>query len=396
MSLPKVPAMFYAFLVFALCEPSVPVRAELPDSIEIRGDLAQSRRTFEETKRGTVAFIGGSITQMNGYRPMVMESLRKRFPETEFTEINAGISSTCSHTGAFRIGRDVLAHKPDLLFVEFAVNDDQDAAHSLQNAVRGMEGVIRQAREVPDLDLVMTHFVNPTMLQTVQSGSTPVSIQAHESVANHYGVSTCNVAAELAKRIADGAITWQDYGGTHPKPTGNRVAADLVDRVLDQAMSDSSSAESESRSLPEPLDPTSFFNGRFRSQELVRLGEGWKYHVPKWESLPGSFRSQFAGKSLSVANEPGAELSFETSATAVGLYVLAGPDAGAVEYSIDDGDFQRVDLYHRFSKGLHYPRTVVLQSGMKDGKKKVTIRVSQTSNEASKGHAVRILQFVES
>ncbi|MEO1529998.1 MAG: SGNH/GDSL hydrolase family protein [Planctomycetota bacterium] len=368
--------------------------AELPSAIKFRGDLQHSRQTFEKSKRGTVAFIGGSITQMNGYRPMVMESLKRRFPDTEFTEINAGISSTCSHTGAFRLGRDVLSKKPDLLFVEFAVNDDQDAAHSLEDGIRGMEGVIRQAREVPGLDLVMTHFVNPSMLKTVQDGGTPISIKAHESVAERYNVSTCNVAIELARRMTEGSMTWNVYGGTHPKPAGNRVAADLVDRVLDQAWEKPGSPTA--LALPEPLDETSFSNGRFRPQQQVQLGDGWRYEVPDWKSLPGSFRDQFAGKSLSVAVDPGAELHFKTGATAVGLYVLAGPDAGAVECSIDGGPFQRVDLYHRYSKGLHYPRTVVLRSGMKPGEKTVTIRVSETKNDASKGHAVRILQFAES
>ncbi|MEL6111074.1 MAG: SGNH/GDSL hydrolase family protein, partial [Planctomycetota bacterium] len=396
MSLPKVSALIFALLLSAVSHWATPVMAEFPDSIKIRGDLKRARESFEQTKRGTVAFIGGSITQMNGYRPMVMQSLRERFPETEFSEINAGIASTCSHTGAFRLGRDVLAHKPDLLFVEFAVNDDQDAAHSLRNAVRGMEGILRQARSVPDLEIVVTHFVNPTMLKKVQSGDTPVSIEAHESVAKHYGVTTCNVAVELAKRITAGTITWQVYGGTHPKPAGNRVAADLIDRVLDKAMSATDTPRAKSRVLPDPLDSTSFFNGRLRPQELVQLGDGWRYHVPKWDDLPGSFRSQFAEKSLAIATEPNAELSFETNATAVGLYVLAGPDAGAIEYSVDDGAFERVDLYHRFSKGLHYPRTVVLRSGMDDKKKKITIRVSEVSNDASQGHAVRILQFVES
>ena len=100
---------------------------------------------------------------MNGYRVMVSQDLQKRFPDTEFKFINAGISSTCSTTGAHRLARDVLAARPDLLFVEFAVNDDQDAAHADRECRRGMEGILRQAREAdPTLDVVVTHFCEPT------------------------------------------------------------------------------------------------------------------------------------------------------------------------------------------------------------------------------------------
>ena len=53
--------------------------------------------------RQTVAFLGGSITEMNGFRPRVMKLLRAKYPEIAFTEIASGLSSTCSDAGAFRL-----------------------------------------------------------------------------------------------------------------------------------------------------------------------------------------------------------------------------------------------------------------------------------------------------
>jgi len=112
----------------------------------LRGNYRNSRLQFEKNKRGHVAFIGGSITEMDGYRPLVCKMLKKRFPDTEFTYTQAGISSTCSDTGAFRLRRDVLSQGPlDMLFVEFAVNDDQDSFLNSKDALRGMEGIIAQA-----------------------------------------------------------------------------------------------------------------------------------------------------------------------------------------------------------------------------------------------------------
>ena len=118
------------------------IAAEPNRNVIARGSYANSQCQFERNKTGRVAFMGGSITQMNGYRPMVASLLQKRFPETTFTFTPAGISSTCSTTGAFRLATDVLAKGPvDLFFIEFAVNDDQDAGHSSQECVRGMEGL---------------------------------------------------------------------------------------------------------------------------------------------------------------------------------------------------------------------------------------------------------------
>src|SRR5690554_4187735 len=70
-------------------------------------DFTAAKTAFQKGK-GDVAFLGGSITEMDGYRPMVCEFLTQKFPETQFNFIDAGIASTCSDVGAFRLETDVL------------------------------------------------------------------------------------------------------------------------------------------------------------------------------------------------------------------------------------------------------------------------------------------------
>jgi len=335
---------------------------------------------------------------------LVMRLLRDKFPNTKFDFTNAGIASTCSHTGAFRMPRDVLAAEPDLLLVEFAVNDDQDASHSHQQALRGMEGIVRAARLAnPSVDIVMIHFVNPSMLADTQAGKVPISIAAHEQVASHYGIPTCNIARALAERIDGGAMTWEGYGGVHPGPKGNQLAADLVGELLNQAWAHPPKADAPGprSSLPEPIDSNSFSHGRFLAEDQVDLGKGWQRSVPHWDSIPGTLRKRFAGVPMVHTDQPSAQLSLHFRGTAIGLYVLAGPDAGQVEYSVDGGPWKRVELLHRFSHKLHYPRTVMLESALQPGEHSVRIRSAAPSPEASSakdsgGTAIRILHFVAS
>ncbi len=61
-------------------------------NICLRGSLTNARLQFERAKKGHVAFIGGSITEMEGYRPMVCGILKRRFPNTEFVFTAAGIA----------------------------------------------------------------------------------------------------------------------------------------------------------------------------------------------------------------------------------------------------------------------------------------------------------------
>ncbi|MEM7387444.1 MAG: alpha/beta hydrolase, partial [Verrucomicrobiota bacterium] len=45
------------------------IRRHSEPNVRLRGNLDNSRVRFEREKKGHVAFIGGSITEMNGYRP---------------------------------------------------------------------------------------------------------------------------------------------------------------------------------------------------------------------------------------------------------------------------------------------------------------------------------------
>jgi lysophospholipase L1-like esterase len=367
------------------------------ETVQVRGSLLNSFHRFSADKVGHVAFLGGSITEMNGYRPMVEEWLTQRFPETQFTFTNAGIASTCSHTGAFRLNRDVLSHGPvDLLLVEFAVNDDQDAHHSAADCIRGMEGIVRHLRETsPKSDAIMIHFVNPEMLATAQAGKTQLSVEQHEKVARHYGVSSINLPAELANRIAAGTMTWDSFGGTHPGPVGNRMAADLVIQVLADGWSHAKTSEVPTdHPVPsQSLLESSFSHGEFLSPDLVKPSKGWQHGIPEWDSIEGSKRERFLGKPLFYTTQPDSELSLNFAGRAIGAYILAGPDAGQLEVRIDDGDWTTIELYHHYSAGLHYPRTVMFASDLPRGEHQVTVRLSRTHHPSSKGTAARILDF---
>ena len=210
------------------------------------GNFDNCRLVFEKEKKGHVAFMGGSITEMNGYRPILWEWLQKRFPKTKFTFTNAGISSTCSTTGAFRLQRDVLDHGPvDLFFVEFAVNDDQDAGYSREAAQRGMEGIIRHLRSHnPNADVVVTYFVNPGMLKQLQKGEQPLPMAAHQEVLDHYGVSAVHLAKELAAEglpvgIYHPGWVQTDMGGSNADIDTLTSATGFVDRFAHLTMATS-------------------------------------------------------------------------------------------------------------------------------------------------------------
>ncbi len=78
----------------------------------------------------------------------------------------------------------------------------------------------------------------------------------------------------------------------------------------------------------------------------------------------------------------------------MGAYVVAGPDAGMIEVSVDGGVFKKTDLYHHHSKGLHYPRTVMFADDLPPGDHTVRLRLSADHNAESSGTAARVMHFV--
>jgi len=365
----------------------------------LRGDFINSRIRFERENVGHIAFIGGSITEMNGYRPMVSTMLEKRFPKTEFTFTQAGISSTCSDTGAFRFARDVLNQGPlDMLFVEFAVNDDQDGQKSLQNALRGMEGVIAQARNHnPMVDIVMTFFANENILDHLGENKNPPSIAAHSKVAEHYGVSVNHLAQELSDLINAGKMDWKKYGGVHPNKYGNTMCASMIANSLLDLWSKPLPGNAQPKPHPKvsPLDPFSYVNGRFLNFDQVDIDENWKKGVPIWKNEnSGKVRSRFLGIPFIYANQAGAKLKIKFEGTAIGAYMLTGPDSAIIRCTIDGKQSKKIDTLHRHS-GFNYPMTVMFFNELSDRPHVLELEILENQKERIRegGESLRVIQF---
>jgi sialidase-1 len=365
----------------------------------LRAGLDNSRVRFAREKQGRVAFLGGSITHNPGWRDMVMQDLERRFPETRFDFINAGIPSMDSTPGAFRLDRDVLSRgRVDLLFVEAAVNDSTNGRTDKEQ-VRGMEGIVRHARMAnPETDIVMMHFADPGKMQVINRGQTPKVIQNHERVAERYGVPSLDLALEVTERIRAREFTWEeDFRDLHPSPFGQEVYFRSIQRLLDAAWKKPLARNPRVRPHPlpaAPIDSKSYVQARLVDVRDAQFGEGWRFEE-RWKPRDGAgTRAGFVDAPMLVAEAPGATLTFSFEGTAVGIFVAAGPDAGIAEYSVDGGPFRERDLFTEWSAGLHLPWAQVLDADLETGRHELTLRTANGKNPGSAGHAVRIAHLL--
>lgn len=346
-----------------------------------RGSLTNSFHKFTNEKKGCVAFLGGSITEMQGWRNMVQENLRKQFPDTKFQFIDAGIGSTGSTPHAFRFENDVLKQgMPDLLFVEAAVNDHTNK-FSPENQVRGMEGIVRHARQVnPYMDIVILHFVYAPFLKQLDKGIQPDVIMNHERVANYYHITSINLAQEIAERLRNKEFTWKEFGGTHPSQFGHTLYAQAIGELFNKEQHNLKSQSTRPHPLPEkPLDKSSYSQGTFIDIKEATELNGFKY-IENWKpgvSAKAGTRKGFVQVPMLEAKEGGASLKLNFTGKAIGIFCVAGPNAGILEYSIDGKPFRCIKTHTPWSNKVYLPWVYMFDKHLTPGEHTLTVRVKE-------------------
>ncbi|WP_316838767.1 SGNH/GDSL hydrolase family protein [Pedobacter gandavensis] len=372
------------------------------DYIQQRAGLNQAIKTFQERKKATVAFLGGSITYNPGWRDQVSKELQSRFPETKFHFIAAGIPSLGSLPHSFRFKQDVLdSGKVDLLFLEAAVNDEANGTDSLTQ-IRALEGIIRHAKlQQPKMDIILMSFADPDKTKTYNEGKIPVSVKNHELVAAHYGLPSINLAKAVRDRLANQEFSWEkDFKDLHPSPFGQELYFKAIQRLLNDAVALNIQSIKENKPLPKKMElpgamiSGSFSKGHYMGIEKAKLLNGWSV-TQDWKPEDGkSTRKGFVHIPMLCSTAAGSELSLDFVGNAFGISIVSGPDAGILNYSIDGGPEQQIDLYTQWSKSLHLPWYLVLASNLKEGTHQVSMKISAAKNINSKGNACRIAYFL--
>jgi arylsulfatase A-like enzyme/lysophospholipase L1-like esterase len=364
---------------------------------ELHNGLKNSQYVFENwNKKGTVAFVGGSITGMP-WRKIVMANLKKRFPDTEFNFILAGVGSTGTMYGAFRLDRDVIQKgKVDLLFEEAAVNDVA-IGRTADQSIRGMEGIVRRARQAnPNMDIVMMHFACTDKVEDYEKGKTPRVIRSFDRVAEHYGVPTLDITKEVYERIKRGEFSWKDdFKGVHPSPFGQQLYADSIERLLDEAWSD------EPRPLkphfwPVRLDKASYYEGKLFAPRIAKRLNGFAVQTDYDAAAEGGkVRTGWNERPQLIGHKPGDSFELKFRGSAVAIQVIAGPNAGIVEHTLNGTDWVEQDLFvEKNSFKLHLNRIYILRDGLDpDAEHTLTVRISEKRNKLSIGNNCRIVYF---
>lgn len=121
-----------------------------------------------------VVMIGDSITEQHLYSNYVEMWTVTRFPAWRLTFRNAGIGGDTSGGGNGRFARDVLAHKPTALTVDFGMNDGgyQPFSESRYKPyMNGLQGMATQAKAAQ----IRVAWITPQPLDGGEQGTTALT-----------------------------------------------------------------------------------------------------------------------------------------------------------------------------------------------------------------------------
>ena len=177
-----------------------------------------------------IGFLGGSITQgslsstpKTCYAYLVYEWWEKSFPNAAFSFVNGGIGGTTSHYGGARAWKDVLCYRPDIVTVDFSVNDDANEFFE-----ETYEGTLRRLLAAPSSPAVVV--LNNVFYDTGKNAQ-----DYHNRIADHYGIPHVSIKDTVYPDVESGKIVRADItpDNLHPNDKGHRLVADEICKLLD-------------------------------------------------------------------------------------------------------------------------------------------------------------------
>ncbi len=233
----------------------------------------------------SVVFFGASLTwsanatdpATTSYRARVADYLEQAYPQAHFKFRDAAIGGTGSQLGVFRLDRDVLRYKPDLVFLDFSANDDIGSDNP--ETLASYESLVRRIIQQGQCPLVQMIF--PFGWNTKQGNTDGMKRRdAHIAIAKSYNAMVGDAITLSIERVKSGEATVEKIWPNdlvHPGDFGYQLFADAAWTAFQQGVKEKAVCK-----VPEKMlyADTYMKQARVRLSTLGQLPEGWTVGVP--------------------------------------------------------------------------------------------------------------------
>ncbi len=356
---------------------------------QVRKGLECVEERVQGTGRLRVVYVGGSVTvgasasdhDRLSWRALTSAWLAKRYPEADCSFAQGGISGTNSTYGVYRIEQLLSPEQPDLVFIEFAVNDSGNR----KETIRAVEGMVRKIQAGdPKTGIVLVYCATQHGAEAYRLGETPANIRHMVEVASHYGLPSVNLCLDISQRLNSEELAWSDFAGdtVHPYDAGHRMYAEGVAGLLEAALQ-----VTEGSPVLEPYDRFHYGGAQYVSLQEQDLSTQCSYST---EDATGTNRNYTEPVEVLRMQGADAGLQLRFTGTAVGLLYLANHLTGGVRFAIDHGPWASADLHDGYRDGNSRIRTHLLEDELTQGEHVLNLQLDSASAQAE----LRIVKFL--
>lgn len=199
-----------------------------------RGGLSNTLYKLQKGEDVTIAYLGGSITQMESWRPFTTKWFEENY-SGHIREVEIGLAGTNADLAVCRIDEEILTHNPDLVFIEYAVNG---------GAAKDMEGmVLKTWQHDPTIDICFVYTTTTDNYSIYEAGDLPQYAAIYEEVAEYYNIPSVFFGKQAfdlyekgrlilsGKTAQSGKIIYTE-DGTHLTADGGNLAAGAIARSV--------------------------------------------------------------------------------------------------------------------------------------------------------------------
>ncbi len=334
--------------------------------ITVRGGMKNAAYRIVNDLELRISFMGGSVTAgmgsssiKGGFRTRLLNFLKQECPSARFTEVSSILGGNGSQYGVYITEQIIASTKPDLVFIEYAVNNAYDKvkdADKLWNHYETMIHAIRKANPYADIVLVYVSDRNE-VAQDV--------IPLLEQIADKYQLMSVNLHQAIKTAIDNGGHNWSYYYGNdavHPNDTGYDFMAEVLFGAVQYGLNTTPYTYAK---LPLPAAKGSLQSeAKAVAAKTVSLPAGWtkeskfSYGI---NTFDGCIKTTETGKTITVTFK----------GTHFGVLVGFAPDAGVLEYSVDGGTYQQLNCYLDYQN----PKARMLLENAANAEHTITMRL---------------------
>lgn len=363
--------------------PATTYNKMIANSLVSTGNNYRMINAIQKAMRGedvTIAYIGGSITEgacstthTKCYAYQFYSMFKERFGKNGGSNVhyvNAGMSGTPSSLGVIRYSRDVAPSNPDIVFVEFAVNDADDVTNG-----DAYESLVRNVLNSPNKPACMLIFSVFKPDWNLQDRMIPVGKQ--------YNLPMVSIRNAVVPAVKAGEITSEQFwanDGWHPVDYGHKLMADCimycVDQILTKGKDSSDITVSSNVAIGKTFEGMTMIDSQTKMDGLSINAGGFNAN----DTTPGNFQynNQPKFKYDWKHTTNGGSTSFTMKVTCKSMlfaYKLSSAStAGKVDIYIDGKYSQTVDSYK--NGGWNNPWVIKLMGNSYAAEHTIEIRMA--------------------